>query len=104
MDNPRRRLRRWLVSALVLTATSTTVALGSSAPAGATSANESALALQWYDITNQTVVAAGFPEPVTWSRTWAVSWLAAAHAVAPNADATFQHAAFSQALHDTLAA
>ena len=104
MDNPRRRLRRWLVSALVLTATSTTLALGSSAPAGATSATESALALQWYDITDQTVAAAGFPEPVTWSRTWAVSWLAAAHAVAENTNATFQQTAFAQALHDTLAA
>ena len=104
MDSPRRRLRRWLVSALVLTATSATVALGSSAPAGATSTTESALALQWYDITDQTVTAAGFPEPVTWSRTWAVSWLAAAHAVAENTNATFQQAAFAQALHDTLAA
>jgi len=26
------------------------------------------VALQWYDVTNQTVVAAGYPEPVTQSR------------------------------------
>ena len=44
-------------------------------------AGQSTVARQWYDITDQTVAAAGFPEPATQSRTWAVSWLAAARAL-----------------------
>ena len=40
-----------------------------------------AVARQWYDITDQTITAAAFPEPATQSRTWSVSWLAAARAV-----------------------
>lgn len=111
MDSPvqkpprtRRRLRRWLASAAVLTAASTAAVFVSATSAGASAADESALAVQWYDITNQTVAAAAFPEPVTESRTWAVSWLAATHAVAEKDTAPFQEAAFAQALHDTLAA
>jgi len=64
----------------------------------------SALALQWYDITNQTVTAAQYPEPVTASRAWAVSWLAAARAVGYSVNPDYSDAAFAQALHDTLAA
>ena len=62
------------------------------------------VALQWYDITNQTVAAAAYPEPVTQSRAWAVSWLAAARAVRRSHDQRFGVAAFAQALHDTLLA
>src|ERR1700743_2279125 len=62
------------------------------------------LGLDWYDITNQTVTAAAWPEPVTASRAWAVSWLAAARAVEENGNPAFETAAFAQALHDTLAA
>jgi hypothetical protein len=62
------------------------------------------LALRWYDITNQTVEAAAFPEPVTQSRTWSVSWLAAARAIRRSHDPSYDAAAFAQALHDTLAA
>jgi hypothetical protein len=68
------------------------------------SPSQSALALQWYDITDGTVKAAAFPEPVTQSRTWAVSWLAAARALAHGPDPSYRAAAFAQALHDTLAA
>ncbi|MCW3018023.1 MAG: phosphoesterase PA-phosphatase [Solirubrobacterales bacterium] len=64
----------------------------------------SALALQWYDITNQTVTAAQYPEAVTSSRAWAVSWLAAARAVGYSVDPDYGEAAFVQALHDTLVA
>jgi hypothetical protein len=64
----------------------------------------SAVALQWYDITNQTVTAAAYPEPVTQSRAWSVSWLAAARAVDRRADSNYAIAAFAQALHDALAA
>src|SRR3982750_4721653 len=72
-------------------------------PAGQGS-TEQALALQWFDITNATVGAAGFPQPVTQTRTWAVSWLAAARAVQDGSSPSFRRAAFATALHDALAA
>jgi hypothetical protein len=58
--------------------------------------------VQWYDITNQTVNAAGFPQPVTGSDAWDISWLAAARAVQGSSNPSYQAAAFAQALHDTL--
>jgi hypothetical protein len=60
--------------------------------------------LRWYDITSQTVAAAAYPEPVTQSRAWTVSWLAAARALSHRRDPSYAVAAFAQALHDTLAA
>jgi len=66
--------------------------------------SDRALALQWFDTTQATVTAAGFPQPVTQTRTWAVSWLAAARAVQDGSPWTFQRAAFASALHDTLLA
>jgi hypothetical protein len=70
------------------------------------SAVESTVARQWYDITDQTVSAASFPEPATQSRTWAVSWLAADRALSNlrHDNSRYSVAAFAQALHDTLAA
>jgi hypothetical protein len=65
---------------------------------------DQALALSWFDLTKQTVAAAGFPEPVTQTRTWAVSWLGAARAVRDGFGPRFQAAAFATALHDTLVA
>jgi hypothetical protein len=65
---------------------------------------DQASALDWFDITQQTVAAAAFPEPVTQSRTWAVSWIAASRAAQDGFSAPFQTAAFATALHDTLAA
>jgi len=61
------------------------------------------VALDWYDITDQTVAAAAYPERVTQSRAWSVSWLAAA-AVGDHRDSSYTVAAFAQALHDTLEA
>ena len=63
-----------------------------------------AVTLPWYDLTNQAVTAAAFPEAITQSRAWAVSWLAAARAARARADPDYGTAAFAQALHDTLAA
>ena len=71
--------------------------------AGQTSADQ-ALALQWFDVTNSTIAAAGFPQPVTQTRAWAVSWLAAARAAQDGGSPSFRRAAFATALHDTLAA
>ena len=66
------------------------------AGAGATS---SAVGLAWHDITQQAVNAANFAEPVTQSRTWAVSWLAAARALRGKDDGDYAVAAVAQALH-----
>ena len=84
-------------------------AFGTSGVASAASARRaggtsSAVSLTWHDITNQAVNAANFAEPVTQSRTWAVSWLAAARALRGSHHADYAVAAFAQALHDTLAA
>jgi hypothetical protein len=64
--------------------------------------SSSALALRWFDLTSQTVAAAGFPEQSTQGRTWAVSWLAAARAVTHRGGHKFTQAAFATALHDAL--
>jgi hypothetical protein len=63
-----------------------------------------AVAVQWYDLTGQAVAAAAYPEPVTQSRAWAVSWLAAARAIGHRQIAGYPVAAFASALHDVLAA
>jgi hypothetical protein len=81
-----------------------TSGVASAAPARRAGATSSAVGLAWHDITNQAVNAANFAEPVTQSRTWAVSWLAAARALRGNDHADYAVAAFVQALHNTLAA
>jgi hypothetical protein len=58
--------------------------------------------LQWYDITNATITAAAFPQPVTGSNAWDISWVAAAHAVRGSRNPDYKVAALAQALHDTL--
>lgn len=63
-----------------------------------------ALALQWFDLSKDTVGAAGYAEPITASRAWAVSWIAATRAVGDGGDQRFRKAAFATALHDTLLA
>jgi hypothetical protein len=67
-------------------------------------ADEAGTAVSWHDLTQQVVGAAAFPEPVTQSRTWAVSWLAAARATRADRSPSHGTAALAQALHDTLAA
>ena len=63
-----------------------------------------ALALQWFDVSKETVAAAGYAEPITSTRAWAVSWIAAARALDDGGDWRFRKAAFATALHDTLLA
>jgi hypothetical protein len=58
--------------------------------------------LQWYDLTTQSVAAAGLPEQVSQERIWAVAWLAAARATKPGHNPQYSDAAFATALHDTL--
>src|SRR3954447_10465589 len=55
----------------------------------------SALTLRWFDLTNQTVTAAAFPEQSTQGRTWAVSWLAAARVVNDGHGRKFRNAALA---------
>jgi hypothetical protein len=64
--------------------------------------DETALGLQWYDLTRDAVRVSGQPEQVTQNRIWAVSWIAAARAVDQRNPATFNVPAFATALHDTL--
>jgi hypothetical protein len=54
-------------------------------------------------LTENALAAAAFPEPITQSRTWAVSWLAAARAT-QGQNGAHASAAFVQALHDALVA
>ena len=62
-----------------------------------------ALAVAWHLQTEAALTAAAFPEPITQSRTWAVSWLAAARAT-KGQEGDLASAALVQALHDTLVA
>jgi hypothetical protein len=106
---------RLLIPAMSALAVSLTLALALSASAAARHdhafppgfpgepAVPTATVLQWYDITNATITDGAFPQPVTGSNAWDISWLAAAHAVAEGRNPSFQLAAFAQALHDTLA-
>ena len=107
----RRRLIPTAVGALM----ATLLVLASSAAAhprrahqadrdGGNRVSTSAVAQNWYDITDRTITAAAYPEPVTQSRAWSVSWLAATRAVGDRRDRSYAVSAFAQALHDTLAA
>ncbi|MFD8237018.1 vanadium-dependent haloperoxidase [Streptomyces sp. NPDC059696] len=68
----------------------------------------SSVALDWYDTTAATIAADAAPTQITNSRTWAVSWLAAARAtrVVPSGvdRGDFQDAALASAVHDALVA
>jgi hypothetical protein len=105
MSSPPSRTRLVLVGGMV-----TIAALAPAAEAKPAKARHDAprssskLALKWFDLSSQTVAAAAFPEQSTQGRTWAVSWLAAARAVADGHGKEFRKAAFATALHDTLAA
>ena len=105
--------RRSLLVGTAVSAPLVTGLLGGIAPASARSATKpsehgdpsgpGALAVGWHVLTEGAVAAAAFPEPITQSRTWAVSWLAAARATKGQTGA-YAAAAFTRALHDTLVA
>jgi hypothetical protein len=98
--------RRQLLTAAGLTVPAMALTVGSGGPAVASAprAGGRTVTLTWHDLTAQVVAAAAFPEPVTQSRTWAVSWLAAARATRDERSRTHSSAALAQALHDTLVA
>ena len=104
-DQIRPSRRRLLTAAgLAVPATALAVRLGGPAVASTPRAAGTTIALKWHDLTAQVVAAAAFPEPVTQSRTWAVSWLAAARATRHERSWSHSSAALAQALHDTLVA
>jgi hypothetical protein len=102
--------RRGFLTATALTAavpvigvTNAGTGFSRAAPAtGRSAESASAVVLQWYDLTNQAVAAAAYAEPVTQSRAWAISWLAAARAIRRDSGGQFTIAAFASALHDVL--
>jgi hypothetical protein len=110
-SSPARRItRRGFLAASTLAVPAAWVA-GTSGVASASGltarradAGTPSIGLTWHDITDQTVSAANFAEPVTQSRAWAVSWLATARALRRSGDPDYAVAALARALHDTLAA
>jgi len=93
--------------ALAATALLALTAAVPSAAAAPTGPRPSA-ALDWYDTTADTLAVGGASTQVTNSRTWAISWLAAARAtraVPAGVDRSdYQDAALASAVHDALVA
>ncbi|MEV4333694.1 vanadium-dependent haloperoxidase [Streptomyces sp. NPDC049597] len=94
-----------LGSAALLTA-SIAVPQAAAVPQSA-AAGRSSTALTWYDATAETIASAGAPTQITNSRTWAISWLAAARAArsvpAGVERGAYQEAALAGAVHRALA-
>lgn len=105
-NRTRRSALKALGSAALLAAS---VTLPSATAAGADERkSRPSVVLDWYDTTAATISAAGAATQITNSRTWAISWLAAARAtreVPPGVDRSdFQDAALASAVHDSLVA
>ncbi|MGP3970647.1 vanadium-dependent haloperoxidase [Streptomyces sp. 6N223] len=99
---PRRR-RALATAALALTG----VAVAPLTPAVASSDHRprqgTGVALEWYDVTAETIAAAPATTQVTNSRTWAISWLAAARALDGGRQSPdYQDAALAGAVHHAL--
>jgi hypothetical protein len=92
-----------VASAVVLTALTSVVT-----PAAAGEEERTDVVLKWYDTTAATIKAAGAPTQVTDSRTWAISWLAAARASRDVPRGVnrrdYQDAAVAGAVHRSLSA
>ncbi|WP_350275235.1 vanadium-dependent haloperoxidase [Kribbella sp. HUAS MG21] len=98
MTTLRRTLALAAVSALALSTLVSAPAAGTTTPTD--------VALEWYDVTAETLAAAGAPTQVTNNRTWAIGWTAATRAVlrSPAAPAPYKEAAVAAAVHETLVA
>ncbi|MEI8410025.1 MULTISPECIES: vanadium-dependent haloperoxidase [unclassified Kribbella] len=96
MKTLRRPLALGVVPALALSAL---IAVPSAA-----STSTADVALEWYDVTADTITAAGAPTQVTNNRTWAIGWLAASRALlrSPADSAPYNEAALAGAVHETL--
>ncbi|TDC34344.1 vanadium-dependent haloperoxidase [Kribbella albertanoniae] len=97
MTTQRKALVLAAVPALILS----TVLAG---PAAGTPTQPVDVALEWYDVTANTIAAAGAPTQVTNNRTWAIGWLAAGRALTRSAAAAtpYKEAALAAAVHETL--
>ncbi|PAZ16846.1 phosphoesterase PA-phosphatase [Streptomyces sp. SA15] len=97
-------------SALVTLGSAVLLAGAGTAPSAAAEERPArpSAALDWYDTTAATIAAGGATTQITNSRTWGISWLAAARAtreVPPGVDRRdFQDAALASAVHDALVA
>jgi hypothetical protein len=82
------------------------VALVASTGSPAVADRSADVAVEWFDITHRTVTEGGAPTQITNSRTWAISWLAAARAVhrTPGGQRDRADAAVATAVHDALVA
>lgn len=96
MTTLRKPLALAAVSALALSTAVSAPAAGTTTPTD--------VALEWYDVTAETIAAAGAPTQVTNNRTWAIGWTAATRAVlrSPAAPAPYAEAAVAAAVHETL--
>ncbi|MGK5531872.1 vanadium-dependent haloperoxidase [Streptomyces sp. URMC 129] len=107
------RRRSVLRSSALASAVALAALVTAAAPSAAT-ADDSArpsprvdVVLEWYDVTAETVATAGAPTGITNSRTWAISWVAAARVLQDGtprgADrADYQDAALAGAVHRAL--
>ncbi|MDX6252977.1 MAG: hypothetical protein QOF10_6337 [Kribbellaceae bacterium] len=95
----RRSLALAAAPALALSATLTV-------PSSAATTQQVDVALEWYDVTADTVTAAGAPTQVTNNRTWAIGWVAATRALlrTPSSGRAqdYREAALAGAVHETL--
>lgn len=75
-------------------------------PSASATAERVDVALEWYDVTANTITAAGAPTQVTNNRTWAIGWLAATRALlrtpATSRPQDYREAAVAGAIHETL--
>lgn len=75
-------------------------------PSASATAQRVDVALEWYDVTANTITAAGAPTQVTNNRTWAIGWLAATRALlrppATSRPQDYREAAVAGAIHETL--
>ncbi|MFJ7046707.1 phosphoesterase PA-phosphatase [Streptomyces sp. NPDC101112] len=95
-----------LGAAALLTVSAAVPQAVSAAVPRAVAADRTTTALAWYDATAETIAAAGASTQITNSRTWAISWLAAARATrrVPTGveRGAYQEAALATAVHRAL--
>jgi PAP2 superfamily protein len=99
-----RTLRKPLALGVVPAIALSAVVVAPTAASTTTAQQQVDVALEWYDITADTITAAGAPTQVTNNRTWAIGWLAASRALlrSPAGSTPYQEAALAGAVHETL--
>jgi hypothetical protein len=99
-----RTLRRPLALGVVPAIALSALVVAPTAASPTTTQQQVDVALEWYDVTADTITAAGAPTQVTNNRTWAIGWLAASRALlrSPAGSTPYQEAALAGAVHETL--